>query len=543
MPTGLWIANALSWRARIHDLAEAEGTWLKNNTPPDSKILVENLEVGYFSKRHTSDWPGLVSPDVFQLVKANPKIGFFEIAAGRLHLDYCRRSRRSGTARRDVKLPSALKLLVTFQKLAVRSRHGHGRRPGFLLPAGSPIEFGLNFLNLRSPRSVQFAPIREIRVKPLPRVPSRASPRFVSPHLCSIRVSSVAKILVSPPLLCSLRLCGKNISRLDAPPFPFNWYYMQLDKLTLKSQEALQDAQKRLAREQSHQEMDGEHLLLALTRQQDSLVPELLQRRGVSVTKLQPELEKELARRHKVQGGGEPYASRDLQKALDAAQSEAGKLKDDYISTEHLLLGLLDQPGVTLKKILANYPLKRDAILKELASLRGNQRVTDQQPEAKFQALDKYGRDLTALARQGKIDPVIGRDEEIRRVMQVLTRRTKNNPVLIGEPGVGKTAIAEGLARRIISGDVPESLKNKRLVAMDLSAMIAGAKYRGEFEDRLKAFLKEITSSNGQIILFIDELHTLVGAACRRRRHRRREHHETAARPWRTPLRRRHHAR
>jgi ATP-dependent Clp protease ATP-binding subunit ClpB len=248
--------------------------------------------------------------------------------------------------------------------------------------------------------------------------------------------------------------------------------------------------------------------------QTDSLIPGLLEKIGVPPAKLKPDLERELARRHKVQGisSTDLFLSSNMKKVLDAAQAEGSKLKDDYISTEHLLLGLLDEGGSSLKKIFQAHGLKRDIVLKALADLRGNQRITDVNPEDKFQALEKYGRDLTALARQGKIDPVIGRDEEIRRVMQVLTRRTKNNPVLIGEPGVGKTAIAEGLARRIVSGDVPETLKHKRLVAMDLSSMIAGAKYRGEFEDRLKAFLKEIVSSEGQIILFIDELHTLVGA-------------------------------
>ena len=288
---------------------------------------------------------------------------------------------------------------------------------------------------------------------------------------------------------------------------------MQQDRFTIKSQEAVQEAQ-RIAHGYSHQEVDGEHLLLALIGQADSLIPDLLEKVGVPAAKLKPDLESELGRRHKVQGtsSADLFLSPQLKKALDAAQTEAGKLKDDFISTEHLLLGLLDEGGSSLKKIFQAHGLKRDVVLRALADLRGNQRVTDANPEDKFQALEKYGRDLTALARQGTIDPVIGRDDEIRRVMQVLTRRTKNNPVLIGEPGVGKTAIAEGLARRIVSGDVPETLKNKRLVAMDLSAMIAGAKYRGEFEDRLKAFLKEIVASDGKIVLFIDELHTIVGA-------------------------------
>ncbi|MDB6021413.1 MAG: ClpB protein [Pedosphaera sp.] len=287
---------------------------------------------------------------------------------------------------------------------------------------------------------------------------------------------------------------------------------MQAERLTIKAQEALQSAQ-RIAREHSNQEVDGEHLFAALLEQQDGLIQPLLQKLGVPIAKLSTDVEQAIEHRVKVQGAAaDTFVGNTLRRVMDAAEAQANKLKDDYVSTEHLLLGLLAEGGASLKKIFQAHGIKQSEVLKALAELRGNQRVTDPNPEDKFQALEKYGRDLTALARAGKIDPVIGRDEEIRRVMQVLTRRTKNNPVLIGEPGVGKTAIAEGLARRIISGDVPESLKNRKLVAMDLSAMIAGAKYRGEFEDRLKAFLKEITSSEGRIILFIDELHTLIGA-------------------------------
>jgi ATP-dependent Clp protease ATP-binding subunit ClpB len=288
---------------------------------------------------------------------------------------------------------------------------------------------------------------------------------------------------------------------------------MHLERFTIKAQEALQSAHQ-LAFRRHHQEIDGEHLLAALLEQGESLIPPLLQKIGVPLEQLASEINHELDRRVKVQGisSTDVFLSSTLKRSLDAAEAEAGKLKDEYTSTEHLLLGLLEQGSPSLKTMLLRHGIRRDSLLRALAEIRGNQRVTDPNPEDKFQTLEKYGRDLTALARAGKIDPVIGRDNEIRRVMQVLSRRTKNNPVLIGEPGVGKTAIAEGLARRIVSGDVPESLKNKKLVAMDLSAMIAGAKYRGEFEDRLKAFLKEITSSEGRIVLFIDELHTLVGA-------------------------------
>ena len=288
---------------------------------------------------------------------------------------------------------------------------------------------------------------------------------------------------------------------------------MRLNKMTTKSQEALQAAQE-MAHQHSQQQVDGEHLALALAQQQDGIIPTLLQRAGLDLAKFQADLATEIGRLAKVQGtnSADLYLSPDLKQAMDAAQTEATSLGDEFISTEHLLLGLLAKGGNALGRVFKAHNFGREGLLDALGQVRGNQRVSDANPEDKFQALEKYGRDLTALASQGKIDPIIGRDDEIRRVMQVLSRRTKNNPVLIGEPGVGKTAIAEGLARRIVSGDVPESLKDKTLIAMDLSAMIAGAKYRGEFEDRLKAFIKEVTSSDGQIILFIDELHTLVGA-------------------------------
>jgi len=287
---------------------------------------------------------------------------------------------------------------------------------------------------------------------------------------------------------------------------------MNLNKFTEKAQEAVVAAPQ-LAQEMNHSQVDPEHLLVTLVEQTGGVVPSVLRKITVDPADVARAAREYLSRQPKAHGGTEPHLSPRLRVVLDAAQADAKAMQDEFVSTEHLLMGVLGEPGrANSVDLLKARGISRQKVLEALASVRGSQRVTDQNPEGKYEALEKYGRDLTELARKGKLDPVIGRDEEVRRVIQVLSRRTKNNPVLIGEPGVGKTAIVEGLAQRIIRGDVPEGLKKKRIVTLDMGSLIAGAKYRGEFEDRLKAVLKEVADADGQIVLFIDELHTVVGA-------------------------------
>ena len=287
---------------------------------------------------------------------------------------------------------------------------------------------------------------------------------------------------------------------------------MNLNKLTEKAQESVLAAQK-LAETLGHAQIEPEHLLISLLEQQDGVAPAVLRKMNADPADLARVMRSEIARGPQAYGGAQPGVSPRLNLVVDLAEAEAGRMKDEYVSTEHLLIAIAGETGRSpAAKLLTSRGITRDKLFEALTSVRGSQRVTDQNPEGKYQALERYGRDLTALAQRGKLDPVIGRDDEIRRVIQVLSRRTKNNPVLIGEPGVGKTAVVEGLAGRIVRGDVPEGLKDKRIVGLDMGALVAGAKYRGEFEERLKAVLKEVTDAEGKIVLFIDELHTVVGA-------------------------------
>ena len=316
---------------------------------------------------------------------------------------------------------------------------------------------------------------------------------------------------------------------------------LRFEKLTVKAQEAVQAAQE-LPPRHENQQIEPVHLLAALVAQDGGVVPPLVTKLGIRPEALSQEIERVIARLPKVQGFGQQHMGNAVNQVLERAFKEAENFKDEYVSTEHLFLAIAsedrDPAGQLLKRLGASY----EAILQALTSVRGSQRVTSQNPEATYESLEKYARDLTELARRSKLDPVIGRDEEIRRVMQILARRTKNNPVLIGEPGVGKTAIVEGLAQRIVSGDVPDVLKTKRLVALDLAALVAGAKYRGEFEDRLKAVLKEITQAEGQIILVHRRAAHAGRSGRRRRRDGRFQHAEARAGSWRVARHRRHHA-